>query len=93
MGHSFVVLGYLPEKDAAGKEQWPLGDEKAWKEGLRGVYSGVFFLVSVLEWGSLISCGSDVSQITKSVVNHVQTSLARQPYNLGAVCICGPIHY
>ena len=29
--------------------------------------------------------GIDVEQITKSFVNHVQTSLARQPYNLGMV--------
>lgn len=30
-------LGYLPEKDSSGKEQWPLGDEKTWKEGMTSV--------------------------------------------------------
>ena len=29
------------------------------------------------------SLQTDTSQITKSFVHHVQTSLARQPYNLG----------
>ncbi|KAJ6602633.1 glycosyltransferase family 35 protein [Mycena vulgaris] len=46
-----------------GKEKWPRGEEKVWKEGTRGV-------------------DTDVSSITKSFVNHVQTSLARQAYNL-----------
>ncbi|KAH8114838.1 glycosyltransferase family 35 protein [Phellopilus nigrolimitatus] len=44
-------------------EIWPLGDEKTWKEGIRGV-------------------DADVPSISKSIVNHVQTSLARQAYNL-----------
>ncbi|KAJ7024442.1 hypothetical protein C8F04DRAFT_908672, partial [Mycena alexandri] len=54
---------YLPETDASGKEKWPRGDEKVWKECMRG-------------------CFPDVPAITKSFVSHVQTSLARQPYNL-----------
>ncbi|KAF9526240.1 glycogen phosphorylase [Crepidotus variabilis] len=61
--HVRTLTGYLPEKDATGKEKWPLGDEKTWKGALRDV-------------------DKDVPEITKSFVNHVQTSLARQPYNL-----------
>ena len=30
-----------------------------------------------------VNKNTDVDQVTKSVVNHVQTSLARQCYNLG----------
>ncbi|KAH6873979.1 glycogen phosphorylase [Coprinopsis sp. MPI-PUGE-AT-0042] len=58
--HIRTLTGYLPETDASGKEKWPRGDEKVWKEGIRGY----------------------VKDITKSFVNHVQTSLARQAYNL-----------
>ncbi|KAJ7159953.1 glycogen phosphorylase [Mycena crocata] len=61
--HVRTLTGYLPETDASGKEKWPRGEEKVWKEGMRDV-------------------DTDVSSITKSFVNHVQTSLARQPYNL-----------
>ncbi|KAJ7070808.1 glycosyltransferase family 35 protein [Mycena amicta] len=61
--HVRTLTGYLPETDASGKEKWPLGDEKTWKNALRGVET-------------------DVDSLTKSVVNHVQTSLSRQPYNL-----------
>ncbi|KAG5642659.1 hypothetical protein DXG03_002371 [Asterophora parasitica] len=61
--HVRTLTGYLPEKDAAGKEQWPRGDEKTWKSAIRGL-------------------DTDVESITKSFVNHVQTSLARQPHNL-----------
>ncbi|KAJ6629923.1 glycogen phosphorylase [Mycena sp. CBHHK59/15] len=61
--HVRTLTGYLPETDASGKEKWPRGDEKVWKEGMRKL-------------------DTDVSSITKSFVNHVQTSLARQPYNL-----------
>ncbi|KAJ6472746.1 hypothetical protein C8R47DRAFT_1324652 [Mycena vitilis] len=60
---SLTLTGYLPETDAAGKEKWPRGEEKVWKEAMRDV-------------------DTDVSSITKSFVNHVQTSLARQPFNL-----------
>ncbi|KAF5378620.1 hypothetical protein D9615_007189 [Tricholomella constricta] len=61
--HVRSLTGFLPEKDAAGKEKWPRGDEKEWRSALRGL-------------------DTDVGSITKSVVHHVQTSLARQPHNL-----------
>lgn len=61
--HVRTLTGYTPEVDAQGKEKWPRGDEKVWKDGMRGV-------------------DKDVPSITKSIVNHVQTSLARQAYNL-----------
>ncbi|KLO16468.1 glycosyltransferase family 35 protein [Schizopora paradoxa] len=64
--HVRTLTGYQPDKDASGKEIWPRGDEKTWKEGIRGV-------------------DSDVPSITKSIVNHVQTSLARQAYNVDNV--------
>lgn len=66
--HVRTLTGYLPEKDSEGKERWPRGEEKVWKDGLRNLDTGV-------------------PSITKSIVNHVQTSLARQPHeidNLGA---------
>lgn len=35
------IAGYLPDKTGAdGKEVWPIGDEKAWKSGLRSVERG-----------------------------------------------------
>ncbi|KAJ7213287.1 glycosyltransferase family 35 protein [Mycena rebaudengoi] len=58
-----------------GKKSGPRGDEKVWKEAMRGVHT-------------------EVPSITKSMVNHVQTSLARQPYNLdnlGAYQACRPL--
>jgi starch phosphorylase len=61
--HVRTLTGYLPEKDESGKEKWPRGDEKVWKDGLRGL-------------------DTDETSITKSIVSHVQTSLARQAYNL-----------
>ncbi|KAG6910455.1 hypothetical protein DXG01_010380 [Tephrocybe rancida] len=61
--HVRTLTGYLPEKDASGKEKWPRGEEEIWKSGMRGL-------------------DTDVEHITKSIVNHVQTSLARQAYNL-----------
>lgn len=33
-------LGDFPEVDDKGKEKWPKGDEKTWKDALRGVTSG-----------------------------------------------------
>jgi len=36
-----VTPGYLPEKDASGKEKWPLGNEKVWKAGMRTVDKGL----------------------------------------------------
>ncbi|KAH8077380.1 glycogen phosphorylase [Cristinia sonorae] len=61
--HVRTLTGYTPDTDEKGKEKWPRGDEKVWKDGLRGV-------------------DKDVPDITRSVVHHVQTSLARQAYNL-----------
>ncbi|PIL26155.1 hypothetical protein GSI_11910 [Ganoderma sinense ZZ0214-1] len=61
--HVRSLTGYTAETDATGKEKWPIGDEKVWKEGIPGI-------------------ASDATTITKSVVNHVHTSLARQAYNL-----------
>ncbi|PPQ83162.1 hypothetical protein CVT25_005409 [Psilocybe cyanescens] len=61
--HVRTLTGYLPEKDEEGRDKWPKGEEKVWKDGMRSV-------------------DKDISSITRSFVNHVQTSLARQPYNL-----------
>ncbi|KAI5120630.1 hypothetical protein M0805_009390 [Coniferiporia weirii] len=61
--HARTLTGYIPDKDASGKEIWPRGDEKTWKENMRTLDAGE-------------------RDISKSVVNHVQTSLARQAYNL-----------
>lgn len=33
-------LGYTPETDETGKEKWPKGDEKVWKESMRGLDTG-----------------------------------------------------
>ncbi|OBZ74400.1 Glycogen phosphorylase [Grifola frondosa] len=61
--HVRSLTGYTPETDETGKEKWPRGNEKVWKDGIPGL-------------------DTDVPSITKSVVNHVHTSLARQAYNL-----------
>lgn len=37
--HGFVS-GYLPEKDASGKEKWPKGEEEVWKDGYRKLDTG-----------------------------------------------------
>jgi hypothetical protein len=47
---------------------------------LRGVTSGEHFFSSPLSPSADIS--AELPQITKSIVNHVQTSLARAPYNI-----------
>ena len=41
---SFIVvaIGYLPEKDASGKDKWPRGEEKVWREGMRTIDKGEF---------------------------------------------------
>lgn len=39
---SWRNVGYFPEKDATGKEVWPIGDEKVWKAGMRGVDAGQY---------------------------------------------------
>ncbi|TFY65313.1 hypothetical protein EVJ58_g2047 [Rhodofomes roseus] len=61
--HVRSLTGYTPETDESGKEKWPRGDEKVWKESMREL-------------------DKDVPSIAKSIVNQVQTSLARQAYNL-----------
>ncbi|KAI0060095.1 glycosyltransferase family 35 protein [Artomyces pyxidatus] len=61
--HVRSLTGDFPEVDDRGKEKWPRGDEKTWKDAMRGVHS-------------------ELPEVTKSIVNHVQTSLARAPYNL-----------
>ncbi|KAF8200227.1 glycogen phosphorylase [Pholiota molesta] len=61
--HARTLTGYLPEKDASGKDKWPRGDEKTWKDGQKTV-------------------DKDVQDVTRNFVGHVQTSLARQAYNL-----------
>lgn len=40
--HADNDVGYLPEKDAEGKEKWPRGDEAAWKSGIRSIDTGPF---------------------------------------------------
>jgi starch phosphorylase len=79
-----VATGYLPEKDASGKDKWPRGEEKVWREGMRTIDRGEFttFVLCSL---TIEHENTDVDQVTKSVVNHVQTSLARQCYNLGTI--------
>ena len=37
-----VATGYLPEKDASGKDKWPRGEEKVWREGMRTIDRGEF---------------------------------------------------
>ena len=34
------MLGDFPEIDEGGKEKWPRGDEKVWKDAMRGVHGG-----------------------------------------------------
>ena len=81
-----VATGYLPEKDASGKDKWPRGEEKVWREGMRTIDRGEF--TTFVYWLFLRHDGNtDVDQVTKSVVNHVQTSLARQCYNLGTTLL------
>ena len=40
-------LGYTAETDATGKEKWPVGDEKVWKEGIPGVTAGEYHFIGV----------------------------------------------
>lgn len=47
--HEFPMLtsrqGYTPETDAVtGKEKWPVGDEKAWKDGIPALTTGEYCL-------------------------------------------------
>ena len=39
--HVRSLTGYKPETDEKGQEKWPKGDEKVWKDGLRGVDRGM----------------------------------------------------
>lgn len=80
----FPFSGYLPEKDATGKDKWPRGDEKIWKAGIRGLDKGSRGMSYGLT--RLIFICLDETDYTKSFVNHVQTSLSRQAYNLGKSC-------
>ncbi|KAL4248795.1 Alpha-1,4 glucan phosphorylase [Abortiporus biennis] len=61
--HVRSLTGFTPETDEKGHEKWPRGDEKTWKDNLRGV-------------------DQSEGDVARSFVHHVQTSLARQPYNL-----------
>ncbi|CCO35687.1 starch phosphorylase [Rhizoctonia solani AG-1 IB] len=60
--HKRSATGYIPATEG-GKEVWPLGDEKVWKAGIRGV-------------------STTKEEIASRIVNHVQTTIARQAYNL-----------
>jgi hypothetical protein len=86
-----VATGYLPEKDASGKDKWPRGEEKVWREGMRTIDRGeLTTFVFVFPHDRNTYKNTDVDQVTKSVVNHVQTSLARQCYNLGTTLPLDP---
>ena len=37
-----VATGYLPEKDESGKDKWPRGEEKVWRDGMRTIDRGEF---------------------------------------------------
>jgi len=41
-----LCIGDFPEVDEKGKEKWPKGDEKTWKDALRGVTTGELFFLS-----------------------------------------------
>ena len=72
-------VGDFPEVDEKGQEKWPKGDEKTWKAALRGITTGES--LSSLLFPATDS-SADSPDISKSIVNHVQTSLARAPYNI-----------
>ncbi|KAI0053516.1 glycosyltransferase family 35 protein [Auriscalpium vulgare] len=61
--HVRSLTGDFPEVDEKGEEKWPKGDEKTWRDAMRGIHA-------------------DKPSVTKSIVNHIQTSLARAPYNI-----------
>ena len=81
--------GYLPDQDVDGKEKWIRGSEEVWKTGMRVLDKGSY--ESYIPGDAQITDGRcpipsvDVESITKTFVNHVQTSLARQPYNIGEI--------
>jgi starch phosphorylase len=75
---------FFPERDASGKEKWPRGDEKTWKAGAPGLSDGN---ARNLAFNAHLAITrnhqfTDVPSITKSIVNHVQTSLSRQAHNI-----------
>jgi starch phosphorylase len=72
-------IGDWPEVDEKGQEKWPKGDEKSWKAALRGVTTGELFLSPLYP---STDSSAESPEISKSIVNHVQTSLARAPYNI-----------
>ena len=48
--------GFIPETDESGKEKWPKGDEKVWKDAMRSVDKGEYAVPSVIQ--------ADLSSIT-----------------------------
>ena len=77
-----IVSGYIPEKDDSGKEKWPRGEEEVWKDGYRKLDTGKCLGEHGRVVGPHFNSHPDIPSITKSFVNHVQTSLARQVYSL-----------
>lgn len=41
--------GFIPETDESGKEKWPKGDEKVWKDAMRSVDKGEYAVPSVIQ--------------------------------------------
>jgi hypothetical protein len=73
-------VGDFPEVDEKGEEKWPKGDEKTWKTALRGITTGEPFFSS--PYYTATDSSADAPEISQSIVHHVQTSLARAPYNI-----------
>jgi glycogen phosphorylase len=74
--------GDFPEVDEKGQEKWPKGDEKSWKDAMRGITSGKLFSRPNASLHLVTGPSADKPDIAKSIVHHVQTSLARAPYNI-----------
>jgi starch phosphorylase len=72
-------IGDFPEVDEKGQEKWPKGDEKTWKAALRGITTGELFSLPLYP---STDNSAEPPEISKSIVHHVQTSLARAPYNI-----------
>ena len=73
-------VGDFPEVDEKGEEKWPKGDEKTWKNALRGITTGEPFFSP--PYYTATDSSTDAPEIAQSIVHHVQTSLARAPYNI-----------
>jgi hypothetical protein len=73
-------VGDFPEVDEKGEEKWPKGDEKTWKTALRGITTGEPFFSP--PYYTATDSSTDAPAISQSIVHHVQTSLARAPYNI-----------